>query len=149
LARFCGACADGRIMGREAIYTERRHAPDCRLAVPPSGHIPWTSKRRGLAIPQSADIRNLTAADFEARLREGFHLQAPDRALTLELAEVRRLGQAVRDGGAFSLQFVSAPGPFLPQAIYPLTHPVLGTFDLFIVPIGPANGGNGYEAVFA
>ena len=68
--------------------------------------------------------------------------------MTLELAEVRRLGQAMREGGAFSLLFVSPPGPFLPQAIYPLTHTSLGTLEIFLVPIGPVGGGNAYEAVF-
>jgi len=46
------------------------------------------------------------------------------------------------------LTFLSPPGPFLPQAIYPLQHPAFEALDLFLVPIGPKDGGNGYEAVF-
>jgi len=98
-------------------------------------------------MPQSANVRILTVDDFEPRLQQEFHLQAPNE-LTLKLVEVRRLGQAMREGGAFSLLFVSARGAFLPQATYELTHPELGTLELFIVPVGPAAGGNGYEAVF-
>ena len=99
-------------------------------------------------MPQTADLQALTAGDFEARLKDVFRLKTASAELTLELAEVRRLGQARRAGGAFALLLVSPPGPFLPQAIYPLTHADLGTLELFIVPIGPAHGGNGYEAVF-
>jgi hypothetical protein len=110
--------------------------------------MPLDSNRGGPTIPQIEDIGALTAADFEPRLREKFQLRTPDNQLTLELAEVRRLGQAMRAGGAFSLLFVSPPGPFLPQATYPLTHPGIGTLELFIVPIGSLSGGNGYEAVF-
>ena|SRR5215211_3668386 len=98
-------------------------------------------------MPQSANVRALTVDDFEPRLQQEFHLQAPNEP-TLKLVEVRRLGQAMREGGAFSLLFVSARGSFLPQATYVLTHPELGTLELFIVPIGLAAGGNGYEAVF-
>ena len=34
------------------------------------------------------------------------------------------------------------------QAIYPITHPSLGTLELFIVPLGPKDGGNRYEIIF-
>ena len=61
---------------------------------------------------------------------------------------MKRIGTALRAGGAFSLLFVSAAGPFLPQAIYALAHPVMGTLELFLVPLGPMQGGNGYEAIF-
>jgi hypothetical protein len=93
------------------------------------------------------DIAELTAADFEPQLESNFHILLPGGELELRLVEVRRLGKAMREGGAFSLTFISPPGPFLPQAIYPLTHPT-GTVDLFLVPLGPKDGGNSYEAVF-
>ena len=69
------------------------------------------------------DIAELTAADFEPQLESNFHILLPGGELELRLVEVRRLGKAMREGGAFSLTFISPPGPFLPQAIYPLTHP--------------------------
>jgi hypothetical protein len=99
-----------------------------------------------------AALGDLTAGDFEALDDEIFKLAGAGAAaateLELKLVEVKRLGEAVRPGGAFSLLFVSAQGPFLPQAIYPLMHPKLGTLELFLVPIGPMDGGKGYEAVF-
>ncbi|MEA2872676.1 MAG: hypothetical protein QOH67_2652 [Hyphomicrobiales bacterium] len=115
----------------------------CRL---PLEFSKWQSGR--LAIPKTADIGVLTAADFEPRLHDEFSLRGANGEIALQLSEVRKLGQARRAGGAFSLLFLSAPGPVLPQAIYPLTHPGLGTVELFLVPIGRVDGRNGYEAVF-
>jgi hypothetical protein len=37
----------------------------------------------------------------------------------------------------------------LPQAIYDLEHDALGHLDLFLVPIGPSQGGMRYQASFA
>ena len=48
----------------------------------------------------------------------------------------------------FSLLFRGPPTPVLPQRIYSLAHAQLGTFDLFLVPIGPDEQGMRYEAVF-
>jgi hypothetical protein len=79
---------------------------------------------------------------------ESFRLAAAGGEIALELVEVQQSGPALRKGGAFSLLFISEPGPFLPQAIYPISHPALGTLELFIVPRGPMRGGNAYEAVF-
>src|SRR4051812_29343833 len=96
----------------------------------------------------AATLGDLTAGDFEPLGHEAFQLAAGGAELELTLIEVKRLGTALRQGGAFSLLFVAAAGPFLPQATYTLTHPKLGTIELFLVPIGPSHGGNGYEAVF-
>ena len=92
-------------------------------------------------------LAKLTVGDFEPRTGETFRLLATPE-LALKLHEVQRIGQALRAGGGFSLHFVAPPGPYLPQAIYPIDHPALGTLHIFITPIGPLAGGNGYEAVF-
>jgi hypothetical protein len=93
-------------------------------------------------------MSGLSVDNFEPFIESDFRLRAASEDLTLRLAEVRRLGQALREGGAFSLLFVSPPGPFLQQGMYPLTHANLGVLEIFIVPIGAVAGGNGYEAVF-
>jgi uncharacterized protein DUF6916 len=95
-----------------------------------------------------ASLGDLTPDDFETHKGGSFRLTTATGELELSLVEVKRLGEALRKGGAFSLLFVSPPGPFLSQAIYTLTHPKVGTLELFLVPIGPTHGGNGYEAVF-
>jgi hypothetical protein len=94
------------------------------------------------------DLSALTPEDFEPHSGDDFEIIGPKGTLPLKLLEVRRLGTAHRDGGAFSLTFQSAPGPHLPQAIYPVAHPMLGTLEIFIVPLGPKNGGNQYEVIF-
>ena len=48
----------------------------------------------------------------------------------------------------FSVLFRGPLTPMLPQRIYTLAHAHLGTFDLFLVPIGPDQSGMCYEAVF-
>jgi len=93
-------------------------------------------------------LADLTAADFEPHVGAIFRLAAGTGDIALKLAEVRRLGQAVREGGAFSLTFLSPAGPFLPQAVYPIAHPALGALDIFLVPLGPRDGGIAYEAIF-
>jgi len=93
-------------------------------------------------------LADLVVADFEPRQGETFTLRAPDRALELELMQIKKLGESGRAGGAFSLLLRGKPGPYLPQATYPIDHPALGTLDMFIVPIGPVPGGNGYEIIF-
>lgn len=56
------------------------------------------------------------------------------------------------DGGAarpqFSLVFRGGPDPPVAQRIYRLEHEELGTLELFLVPIGPDQAGQRYEAVF-
>jgi hypothetical protein len=97
----------------------------------------------------SFDLADATAAAFESQLNQTFSLKSGQGELTLKLVEVQPLGPAARPGGAFSLSFLGEPGPFLPQATYRLTHPALGALDVFLVPLGPKNGANVYEAVFA
>ena len=56
--------------------------------------------------------------------------------------------EAERRRAPFSLLFRGPRTPVLPQRIYSLAHAQLGTFDLFLVPIGPDAQGMRYEAVF-
>jgi hypothetical protein len=48
----------------------------------------------------------------------------------------------------FSLVFRGPKQPLLPQRIYTFEHAVLGSFEIFIVPIGVDEDGLRYEAVF-
>jgi hypothetical protein len=93
-------------------------------------------------------LATLTADDFETLGGQSFSLTVAGRDVELKLEAVQRLGQALRAGGAFSVQFSAPAGPVLPQAIYPLRHPSLGTLELFIVPLKPEKGVNRYEAIF-
>ncbi|WP_375461559.1 DUF6916 family protein [uncultured Enterovirga sp.] len=95
------------------------------------------------------DLAKATFESFAPRKDDVFDLQGSSGNLALRLADVQRLGPTPRAGGAFSLVFLGDPGPFLPQATYPLSHPELGVMEMFIVPLGPQGDGNAYEAVFA
>jgi hypothetical protein len=94
------------------------------------------------------DLATLTAGDFEPHLGDAFLMRSTAGEIALRLTEVRNLGQAIRAGGAFSLEFVEPAGQLLPQAIYSLEHPTLGTLEMFLVPLGPSANGMRYEAVF-
>ena len=96
----------------------------------------------------SADLATLDVNDFEPYLDAVFEMQSPAGMVPLKLAKTETAGQSKRAGGAFALLFVAPAGPFLPQAIYPVAHPALGTMEIFLVPVGPLAGGNGYHAVF-
>jgi hypothetical protein len=93
-------------------------------------------------------LSSLQAADFEPHVGKDFALQAAGQRISFKLMQVEQLGTALREGGAFSLLFTSPPGPFLPQAIYPIGHPDLGTLELFVVPLGPKDGSNQYQVIF-
>jgi len=90
----------------------------------------------------------ITPADFEPHVGHEFAIEANGKQLGLKLAELERLGAAYREGGAFSLTFLSPPGPFLAQGIYPIQHPALGRLELFVVPLGPKDGQNCYQVIF-
>jgi hypothetical protein len=96
----------------------------------------------------TADIGKLKLEDFSPHLDAVFELHSADGVVSLKLAKTGSDGQATREGGAFSLLFVAPAGPWLPQAIYPVKHPALGMMEIFLVPTGPTQGGNGYHAVF-
>jgi hypothetical protein len=96
----------------------------------------------------TVDIGKLKLEDFSPHLDAVFELHSADGMVPLKLAKTGSYGQAAREGGAFSLLFVTPAGPWLPQAIYPVKHPALGLMEIFLVPTGPTQGGNGYHAVF-
>jgi hypothetical protein len=108
-------------------------------------------------------LDKLTSTDFTPHLHATFQLSlgpsdqphdpaAHGATLALELVEVEELGaeQAVGSprGRSFSLIFRDPSGTYLPQRIYSIEHPTLGRLDIFLVPIGPDQGGMRYQAVF-
>jgi hypothetical protein len=96
----------------------------------------------------TVDLAALRIDDFTPHLDATFDMQTAGGVVALKLAKVDPAGDSGRAGGAFSLIFVAPKGPWLPQGVYPVQHPTLGTLEIFLVPIGPASGGNGHQAVF-
>lgn len=99
-------------------------------------------------MPASPDLATLEIGDFAPHCDTVFDMQVPTGVVPLKLLKIDQTGDSGRPGGAFSLLFVAPKGPWLPQATYPLTHPAMGAMEIFLVPIGPASGGNGYYATF-
>jgi hypothetical protein len=96
----------------------------------------------------TVDLAALAIGDFSPHLDAVFDMQTAAGGVPLKLAKVDPVGDSGRAGGAFSLIFVAPQGPWLPQGIYPVPHPVLGMMEIFLVPVGPAFGGNSYQAIF-
>jgi hypothetical protein len=72
-----------------------------------------------------------------------------DKRATLQLNSVEP-HRAAADFLHFSLLFTGQAADYFPQCTYQFSHPILGQFDLFIVPIGPdkISGLMRYEAIF-
>jgi hypothetical protein len=101
-----------------------------------------------IAMTSPPDLATLRLDDFAPHRDAVFEMQSPAGVVPLKLVKVDPAGESGRAGGAFSLLFTAPSGPWLPQAIYPVQHPTLGTMEVFLVPVGPESGGNGYQAVF-
>lgn len=93
-------------------------------------------------------IESLTISHFEPHVGEVFAVADGNAGMFLTLKTATPLGTSLRDGGAFSLNFVGPAAPLLQQSIYSLRHVTLGTLELFIVPIGKESDGIVYEAIF-
>jgi len=97
-------------------------------------------------------LEALEEADFTPHLGTSFRLHPPEGGpLELVLVEVRVHPYLPAQPGrrrGFSLTFRCAQPRPVPQAIYRLDHDQLGSLELFLVPVGPREGGMGYEAVF-
>jgi hypothetical protein len=95
-------------------------------------------------------LEDFTVATFSERIGETFGVGEGSDEVELRLVEATPHSSASEeDGRPFSIVFVGPLEPVLPQAIYRFEHDGLGSFDLFIVPIGPGDAAMQYEAVFA
>jgi hypothetical protein len=97
-------------------------------------------------------IDTLTYAGFAALQGERFEVRlGAGQTLALTLATATQAPPptpASPLGERFSLIFVGPRSPFLAQGTYEFSHPALGSFPLFIVPVGAEADQAQYEAVF-
>ena len=90
----------------------------------------------------------LTKAVFEQNLNSRFWLRDGDGERTqLDLVELKD-GNAAPPREQFSLLFRGDKSRIHPQNNYPMEHEVIGSFDLFLVPVNQNNEGTFYQAVF-
>jgi hypothetical protein len=99
----------------------------------------------------------ITYPMFAALEGESFEIQlVPGETVTLVLAFVSVAGSSANSANpssqeqadSFSLVFHGPQTRFLPQATYQFVHAAIGTYSLFIVPIGSEGDHYRYEAVF-
>lgn len=93
-------------------------------------------------------LNALTAERFTALMRTKFAVVlGAERMVNLELITVSNARRS-REFESFSLQFDGPAEAPLAQRTYRFTHPQLGWFDLFIVPVGAERDSRQYEAIF-
>jgi hypothetical protein len=98
-------------------------------------------------------LENFSLATFAEHVGDGFQLQMTGAELvSLSLTQAKPLGNEAGNSASgrapFSLEFSGPATPVFPQATYRFHHATIGEFDMFIVPLGPADGGMRYEAIF-
>jgi hypothetical protein len=97
-------------------------------------------------------LDKLTQLDFAPLVADRFRLVESAVILELELLSAETASDRGHQGLSrqpFSLVFRGPHEPLLPQRIYSLRHPSLGALEIFLVPIGPDESGQRYEAVFS
>ena len=90
----------------------------------------------------------LRCEDFEAHLHSAFDMTAGGATTPLELIAVARLPQPAVTRQPFSLLFRGGT-TVRPQGIYHLSRVGVGSFEVFLVPIGKDDSGVRYEAIFS
>ena len=93
-------------------------------------------------------LDRLTVDEFKHRVGETFSAKAGDRVLTLTLTAVDELSAPPGGRTPFSLEFRDDTRDHVPQQTVAIEHPDMGSFDLFVVPLGPSPEGMRYEAIF-
>jgi hypothetical protein len=93
-------------------------------------------------------LDNLNSRTFSEHLHTMFRILLPEKdPLPVELIEVTELKYSPQVE-QFSLIFRGPLAPQCQQQIQRMEHDKMGTFDLFLVPIGPDKEGMLYQASF-
>ena len=93
----------------------------------------------------------MTLEQFAGCLNETFRVALNDGEVDFVLVEAQPLKQPSRADAVrtpFSLLFLNTAALVFPQQLYPMRHPRLGDFSIFIVPIARNKDGFIYQAVF-
>jgi len=94
-------------------------------------------------------LERFTAADFARYRGQRFLIGPPaEPAFDVELIEVSESEAPGPARKQFSLVFRGGPEPPLQQRIYRVEHDELGALEIFLVPVGPDEVGQRYEAIF-
>ncbi len=96
-------------------------------------------------------LESLTLETLAPRIGDRFQISAGEgNTIDVTLIEATPLGASARGGRQpFSIVFLGPAAPVWPQRIYRVAHEALDPLDVFLVPIGPRDGGMQYQAIFA
>jgi hypothetical protein len=102
-------------------------------------------------------LETLTIETFAPHVGETFRmLVGAGQVIELELLQVTPVAVRMADGTEatqgrrpFSLLFRGPANPLATQRMYPIEHAAIGISELFVVPVGPGQGGMLYEIIFA
>lgn len=99
-------------------------------------------------------LYHLRLASYKPFLHSLFHLEHPHGQVSAELVEITNLvalrrhrRKAAAGEECFSLLFEEKKGEPVAQGTYTLKHPRMGSFQLFLVPVGRGAKGHYLEAV--
>ncbi len=110
----------------------------------------------GLLFPDSAfaapaaagGAAGLRLSTFTALVGTRFGATVGGSHVDLRLAKATKGQKVTRRGENFSLLFDGAGGAPFSQGTYTFTHPSIGSFPMFVVPVNQAKAAPTYEAVF-
>lgn len=93
----------------------------------------------------------MSIQNFAGAANQAFEIRMGEAAMSVTLIEVKPLQAHPFPGRLrepFSLLFKSASPVILPQKLYKMKHPSIGSIDLFLVPVAQDAGAIVYQAVF-
>lgn len=92
-------------------------------------------------------LEDFEVGTFSGHIGDDFRIHPEDSSpLEVELISATGLGES--PGRPFSIVFRGPKDILLPQRIYRMEHTEIGSFEIFLVPIGPDEKGLRYEAIF-
>jgi len=94
-------------------------------------------------------LKGVTHESFESIVGQTVGLKTGDTSFQADVKSVRLLRQnPSQERQPFSVELQAHDTENHGQQMYQLSHPDLGDLSLFLVPVGPGDGGMCYEIVF-
>src|SRR5207249_1789424 len=131
------------------MQTRRKFLRDCSVVTAAASFVPtaaFAESRKRPAIPGLQQFARSVRTNFIVRTRNG--------SMRMQLTEARAFSAMTSDSEdarneKFVLRFQGSSEHSLEQGTYMFVHPHLGSFSIFIVPVGGTNPTSTiYEAIF-
>ena len=93
-------------------------------------------------------LDKLKKKDFENLEPGSLSVTYGENTMALTVVDTRDLPSPSPREAPFAIELEGPAAPLLPQAIYPVVHPLHGSLELFVVPIGRTAAHVRYEVIF-